>query len=322
MSGKYCLGISSSFCLALALAGRLFAQQDLQVMVNGPWAYAPDPSDNSRIVLVAPNSSHHKTYIFSGTDAGNLKGRKEINVGVYSLSMDKTDVLPSDVSRESPAVYTIQVPADRVTQVAKGTPPNNLPVPYVISLPKPTSFSTFLSPDGRFEGYSESKLYNSDSSHNHPDSVRPGIYTTWMVLHYGVASIPPTVQVKDPSGNSVPYPTDAKDGTLPGISIVTGDPKLENKDNECDYISLESFVGQRDLWGSPDLKYVRFPMEQLLPPGQQIHYQYSYGCRDDMVPPEVMRLAEGRLHILSGGSADCHLSQISVNSTVLAPSNK
>ncbi|HEY6767268.1 MAG TPA: hypothetical protein VI386_21120 [Candidatus Sulfotelmatobacter sp.] len=309
MNGKCRIRKAFSFCLTLVLAGPLFAQQDLQIMLNGPWAYyAPDPNNGNNIVLVTPVSPHHKTYIFGGTNAADLVDQTPAAPGVYTIKFSRDGgVLPDNTPKESPLVCTASSPASQAKLVAQGKPPSGVPV-YVISVPKPDGYTTYTSPTRDFEGYSESKVYASDSSKKRGESIPPALYTTWMVLHYGFKNVPSTITGSGPGGAF----TLSTNDTPSGVSIVASDPHKETGDNECDYISLESFSLQRDLWGT-DLKYARFPKESINPPGPQLHYHYDYdGCRDDAVPKPT-----GTLHGLSGGSADCHACQMGINGIVI-----
>lgn len=295
------------------------AQQDLEIMVNGPWSYVAN--DDTTIFLVAPGSMHHKTYIYAGTDAAEFAKPAHqgdvIPAGKLTLTFthDGTPIAyPSD--GEGATVYPARANTSRVNAVLKAKALTNpsAPQPYVILLPKPDSYSTFVDPNGHYDGFSESKVYISDQavmSNRHAQTIPPQLYTTWMVLHYGVKKFP--VDVTDSNGKKYTA-TDA----MPGISIIAGDPAMRH-DNACDYVSLESFNDQTVLWdlnaGSTSKRYARFPMETMLPPGQQIHYHYDYADCSDETPIIPARGGEKSPIVwgAAGGSADCHTHQMSIN---------
>ena len=286
-------------------AAPLFGQ-DLQIMVNGPWSYATDPAQPDRIFLVAPKSNHHKTYIFVGTDADQLAEQTELpQPGLYTLDFDRGGTpINNPTDGEGAAIYSATVDRSRVSDVLKGKAPTNPPAPqpYVISLPRPDSYTTFVDPNGNYEGFSESKVYTSSQAHNSPKSVPPQLYTTWMVLHYGVKGFPNTATATGPNGSTT-YTTTK---SLPGISIVSGDPRKNPHDNKCDYVSLESLNDQTALWNL-STRYAHFPLQTLIPRGKQIHYHYDYSCSD--TAPDMADQWHGE----AGGSADCHTSQLSIN---------
>lgn len=312
--------IALLFAMAALCVKPSAAQQDLQIMVNGPWSYVAN--DDKTIFLVAPGSMHHKTYIFAGTDAAEFAKPAHqgdvIPAGGLTLTFthDGTPITyPSD--GEGAAVYPAQANPSRVSAVLTGKALTNpsAPQPSVILLPKPDSYSTFVDPNGHYDGFSESKVYISDQAvmaNRHAQTIPPHLYTTWMVLHYGVKNFP--VDITNASNGTKYTATDA----MPGISIIAGDPAMRH-DNTCDYVSLESFNDQTALWdlnaGITSKRYARFPMETMLPPGQQIHYHYDYADCSDETPIIPLRGSEKSpiVWVAAGGSADCHTHQLSIN---------
>ena len=153
------------FAMAALCVKPSAAQQDLQIMVNGPWSYVAN--DDKTIFLVAPGSMHHKTYIFAGTDAAEFAKpahQGDVIPAVKDSHVRFTDdgtpiTYPSD--GEGAAVYTAQANPSRVSAVLTGKALTNpsAPQPYVILLPKPDSYSTFVDPNGHYDGFSESKQH-------------------------------------------------------------------------------------------------------------------------------------------------------------------
>jgi hypothetical protein len=294
------------FLMAL-LCARLSATQDFQIMVSGPWSYAENPQQPDRIFLVAPPSTHHKAYILAGPDAASFGGTvanpgKPIDPGNHTLDFPDSSypgtytAMPPD----APVVFHASVGAKKLSTILSNTSRQN----YVMSLPKPDDYSTYIDPAGKVDGYSESKVSTVDASVK--PSVQPQIYTTWMVLHYGVKKLPPFLKWTGPNSPPTISTTDsaARSGA---ISIVLGDPDLMDNDAHCDIISLESLHERNGLWGLTE--YARFPEQNGA--GQQIHYLYNYHCNDSTL--KSMTVDHTPMYSKSGGGADCHTAQLSIN---------
>jgi hypothetical protein len=286
------------------------AQVDLKIMVSGPWAYVANPSDKTRILIVAPTSAHHNAYIFAGTNAASfrlLMPPSQISNGPYRLDFDSSLRVPF-VGTPQKAITLLPFAVDQTKVSAILSDSSN----YVISLPVPDDYSTYIDPAGMIDGYSESRV--SASGITPPVPAPPTRYTTWMVLHYSVKALPVSLQQTGTASQSIA----TTDGTTPGgISIVLGDPNLQDFDPDCDAISLESFEGQSNLWKLTE--YARFPMQDNN--GKQIPGKYDFKHCSDSVPN--MKALNHRKkkdqstspNLLSGGGADCHAAQISINNT-------
>jgi len=293
--------IALLFVIALLCARPSAAQKDLQIMVSGPWAYVASASDKTRIFLVAPASAHHKTYIFPGTNAADFRnqGSYIIGNGLYRLDFDPSlkaayTPTPQEATVISPATVN---DLNKVSAIVSST--SN----YVISLPAPDDYSTYVDPLGLVDGYSESKVAPSSVTPSTP----PKVYTTWMVLHYSVKALPALLKQTGAANKSIATRDPA--GKAPGgISIVLGDPNLNDYDPYCDSISLESLNGQNSLWGLTE--YARFPKQDKY--GKQRHYLYDYTCSDSVPNMKAMGRAR-QMSLTSGGGADCHSYQISIN---------
>jgi hypothetical protein len=291
------------FALTLLLVLPSAAQTDLQIMVSGPWAYVASASDKTRIFLVAPPSAHHQAFIFAGTNAADFRkqGAYIVGKGLYQLDFDwnlKTAYTPTPQEAVVVPLATVN-DLNKVSAILSSM--NN----YVISLPVPDDYSTYVDPLGQVDGYSESKV-NANSV---TQSIAPKLYTTWMVLHYSVKSLPVSLQQTGTANKTIP--TRDPNGKAPGgISIVLGDPNLWDYDPDCDSISLESLQGQDSLWGLTE--FARFPKQDKT--GKQRHYLYDYyGCSDSVPNMEAMKHSKKQANSTSGGGADCHSHQYNIN---------
>jgi hypothetical protein len=291
--------IALVFVMALICAKPSAAQQDLQIMVSGPWSYVIDnvnAANRGRLLLIAPSKdlhghpSHHQVYLLPGVDATAFTTATTPTLtGIYKLDYDQTLKGTLPAQELEPAVLCGAKISNLVIGTVSASRGN-----YVISLPMPKSFSTYVDSSGTYFGYSESRV----STKTFNASVAPVNYTTWMVLHFGVKSIPSRITVNGTA--SAPISTNGK-----GISIVMGDPNPTDDDLTCDHVSLESVEERAGLWHSA--QFARFPEEEDST-GKQKHYQYDYSdCSDH--DPTVHPLG-------AAGSADCHACQMSISGAV------
>jgi hypothetical protein len=191
---------------------------------------------------------------------------------------------------------SISSPSTNVTPILANSSKTN----YVISLPIPNGYSTFSGPYGSSESeVSSTQITNAASA---PPQVR---YTTWMVLHYSVKTIPKLFQMTGSLNASVV-------SSSGGISIVLGDNGTY--DPKCDGVSLESVKERNQLWTLA--QYARFPMQSAQ--GVQEPGQYDFAdCPDSgpLLTKTELEVTSKRWR-LSPGSADCHTCQMSVNGAV------
>ena len=285
------LGRRALLCVMASLcAWPSFAQQDLQVMVSGPWSYATDTTYPNRLFLVAPGKSdHHKVYLLPGADPTVFKSGTPSPTGTYTLDYTAVKGTPATAYPNPPVLSGVSIgsPAKKVRPILVNKKNKN----YVISLPTPDGYSTYSGSMGT----SESEVSNKRISNA---TVEPKQYTTWMVLHYNVAQIPNSFRVS----NGASLPT-----TGGGISIVLGDPKDYDDDAICDHVSLESVKERNRLWHVK--QYARFP-KLLDPQGTQNHGMYDYDRCSDSNPKKYP------LDLGAAGSADCHASQGNVNNAI------
>jgi hypothetical protein len=302
------------FATASLCAWPSFAQQDLQVMVSGPWSYVTDTNYPGRLFLVAPGkSNHHKVYLLPGTDPTAFKSGTPSPTGTYTLDYTATKGHATKYSNP-PVLSGISIgsPATKVVSILVNKNNKN----YIISLPMPDGYSTYSGSMGTSE---------SEVSNKHIPNASVGApkqYTTWMVLHYNVVQIPDSFHLLD--GTKIPT-TGSSAGTFGGVSIVLGDPNDKDDDKICDHISLESVKERNQLWHVK--QHARFP--QVDDQGHQDHGNYDYSRCSDSNPkkyPKMTSRVEQKSCIdhvrdkdrclAAAGSADCHASQVSVNSAI------
>lgn len=300
--------------------------KDLEIMVNGPWTFVvyADPSlynGADRLYLVAPADETHFAGMWSGANAsmqnwaqilkqGGLPDNNQIlspsdsnSQYLYSASFSpKPDSLGS-ISEENESVYqaTTRVSQSDIRGLLLNLGTNR----YAISLPMPDSVKTYSGDYG--PGVAEIKLENKTNP-NLTTNARQ--YSTWTVLHYGVANMAASDSVamtySDKFGQhsfSLPIET-AKDldGSIQryGISIVLMGAPLcktstvdhlyyypksctkysefspaQSDDQKCDSLSGFSFANNAALWHMPE--HVLFPAEQDWE-GTQNPWNYRYDC--------------------------------------------
>jgi hypothetical protein len=288
------------------------AATDLQIMVSGPWAYVTN--DKTRIFLVAPQSMHHLAYIFAGTNAADFRNQttSQIGSGVYKLDYDPTlkGAYNGKPQKDATLIpFSVSDPTYINTVLSSS---GN----FVISLPMPDDWTTYVDPSGAVDGHSESKVASVSVTSKVPKKGTQ--YTTWLVLHYSMTTLPPSLQQTGTATANVPT-TDQQGKSPGGISIVLGDPDLLDNDRTCDGISLASFIAQNNLWHQT--QYARFPM--LDKNGKQKHGKYDYDdCSDSVPDMKAMERVKKenaesvQPNLFSGGGADCHGGQINVNNAL------
>jgi hypothetical protein len=302
------------------------AQNDLQILVTGPWSYVRDQTNYpNRLVLVAPaknsqgHASHHQVYSWSGTDVtanpSSVSSKVTLQPGIYTLDFDPSlKGMPISQGAKPTLCGASVTNAGNVDAGAVGA--SN----YVISLPIPDAYSTYIDPNGTYSGTSYSQVSANDITPINPATETQ--YTTLMALHYGVKSLPPSLTLNGPSlGGPVQLQTVDSTGKFSGgVSILAADPNLTDDDPWCDDISRQSIQERNSLWKITE--YARFPRFLLDSLGNYHQWpgHYDFSCSDS--PSSSSSLKEkkkvkhaGRRVILpnrSGGSADCHACQMSI----------
>jgi hypothetical protein len=258
---------SSRIALLLLAAIAVFitpaaAQQEVQIMVNGPWAYAPG-SSSSTIFIVAPMSAGHgPVVIFSGEHAenyppvanGTATGTRISVTGQFTLTISslaqciRTTPLPTETPQKAYPLPNVAAPL-----IQKAI--NN---GFAISLPKPCYATTMADNFSRIDTVSP--------------PLKEGSYTDWMILHYFVNAVD-----KITIGGQPILFKQVDVGPFPAVTIAMGPMTGNISDSQCDSMSVASFLDEALLFGQN--LHVHFP--RLLPPdpGTQTHH-YIFGCDD------------------------------------------
>jgi hypothetical protein len=267
MNERYFQALSKVFFLLLAVVVLIkpaAAQQEVQIMVNGPWAYvaSPLPSPTPAIFIVAPVAPHHgPVKIFPGEDADQFNTVTSWPMidtpGQYALDFPhRMDCGPAPTG--SPArPYPLPVMDNGIIQMAIKGSTNG----FAISIPKPCYYTSAIE--------SRSKISKQDTT-----GLPEGTYTTWMILHYWVDNVGQATVHIGGSNKFVPFQNnEARD--VPAISIVLGSDLPGDTSPRCDSTSVASVKTEGALF-QQDL-HVHFP--RLVAPGNQTH-DYVPGCQD------------------------------------------
>ena len=112
-----------------------------------------------------------------------------------------------------------------------------------------------------------------------------------------------------------------------GITIVSGDPNAYDDDLQCDTISSESVAERNSVWSLH--QYAAFPEESDMTGHQTHHYRPCPSSSMSMNSKSKMTASQkkefciahdgtpaGDKCMVSGGSADCHACQMTVNGAI------
>ena len=290
----------------------LWGQDDLQIVVTGPWSYYTQ--DKKTLYLIAPGNSSHKFYLYEGGDVARWvppTGAPSRPAGIYAIGFDS-----SYQKGSRPTTGRGASPLELSNVCATANTPSNIKsvisdkTNYIVQLPYPDKFSTFEDPKDLWDGYSESRAEPVGSANNVTGLTPAALYTTTMVLHYWVkGGIPSHINLSVNSGTSAPIATSFP-ATDPaeGITIVSAAIEL-SASWPCDDMSLDSVDERNALLGIS--QHVLFP-EVVDINGDQSH-RYHYGCTQSKSSTD-----SHASHPVAASSADCHACQMSINAAIPA----
>lgn len=257
------------------------AQQEVQIMVSGPWAYVPgptptpplpNPTPTPAIVIAAPQIDHHgDIQIFSGEDADEFNsiplGTDVITIGhnqpgKYTLiisGLADCDPVPNPAPTPTPQAFPLTVASVDVDNVLQAPSKG-----FAILIPKPCYYTSFLE--------SRSRLAVEPNSITQDDPP----HTTWMVLHYKAnCGVTPIASIQELANSSAKFHSnDLLDPAA--ISIVLGADTQKESNRRCDSLSGQSVRLEAGLFGAT-LHY-QFP--RVLKSGEQSH-DYKLDCTDN-----------------------------------------
>ncbi|MGB6385338.1 MAG: hypothetical protein WBD25_16510 [Terriglobales bacterium] len=102
------------------------ATQQVFVIFEGPWAFAPDPKDANSVIAMAPKTTRHRDLFIQRWD-------KQLGAGVYDLSMPARSGSPAGTL--DPNILRVKIDAAAVQHVL-----DTKLVRYAIRLPKPEAY--------------------------------------------------------------------------------------------------------------------------------------------------------------------------------------
>ncbi len=239
----------------------------LLITVAGPWSYAEDPRDSTRVVLIAPHPSNHRdAHLHPKPDSADPflpMGQYRLDIANLAAPCDRTTLLGSEVPAN---VFPLNNINPSVIQGAIQNPGSR----YVISLPKPCYYST--------EETSYSIISPTPITISATDAEGKA-YTTMMILHYFLTAAAPATLTLMPDGGATSTSAVQFENNKIGIEIRAD---VLPGDDLCDTMSAESFDKEIDLFTMSQKFYLWFPDmdgngDQL---GNKGHY--SDGCQNQM----------------------------------------
>jgi hypothetical protein len=167
------------------------ASEDVQVWVEGPWAYAPDPrTGHNGIVLIAPSGDaidhfapavQYKAgdFSLSTTVTGYAQGYAEIAI----KNMTSPSPCPAPCSFSKPTA----VPVDKKNLISLINKPGSN---YVISLPTPDYYEQAVVGESRLRyGWWKECHPTPTSTSTCGSSSNQDMFASQMILHYSVSTL-------------------------------------------------------------------------------------------------------------------------------------
>jgi hypothetical protein len=286
------------------------AQTAVEIEIAGPWSYATDPADSSRVVIIAPKG--HTMAMFTGEDVSQYSGVAAQPLGAHRLDFVKLSCA-STPAPSSFFLYPVNGISLQTIQNAVSSTST-----FSISLPKPCSYESQSISLFKYNGLRPVTTSDPESS-----------FTSSMTLHYDVAATTTGGVLDGPTGKPIPFGSNGGT-TKKAISIVLYEDA--DPDTVCDHHSATAFDSTLALWGATRV-YRIFP-QLLYTPGtnynQQIPGSYSPTCSQTLdgsstsqtgnnhpkaKRPKINAIA-AKQWPRSPGRADCHAAQINVNGVV------
>jgi hypothetical protein len=295
---------------AAASSTAAIAQTAVEIEIAGPWSYAPDPTDPTRVVVVAPKG--HAMSVFTGDNVSLYVNQTAPPLGPHRLDF-------ASVSCGSPApassffLYPVNGVSSQNIQNAESSTST-----FSVSLPKPCSYEDQAESVFKYNGMRDVTTSDPERS-----------FTTSMTLHYEVAAT--TTGAVFDSATGTPITFGSNSGTTKkAISIVLYLDMAP--DTACDSQSADAFDSTLTLWGVAPVHRV-FPQLSYTPGStynQQIPGSYTLTCSQTLNGPATAVTNNQHSNVkrpkknaiapkdwpLSPGRADCHAAQVNVNGVV------
>ena len=278
-----------------------------EIDVAGPWSFATDPNDETRVVIIAPNLALHTVGILSGGDVGIFTGAFKPSAGSYTLQIPNFDHMKCQTATPPPlssGPYRVSVLPTTV-KTALG-----LASVFAISLPMPCSYESYVE--------ARAKIDTNAITAGTPE----GSYSTWLVLHYVLPNPPSPTSVVNSAGAIVipkiafnSSPSTHPSTSSYAISLVLFDDGSMSEDSVCDQHSADTFDGVvKGLWGQSSLyrlfPELYMPSPSLTDPQEQTHRYHLDTCHTSIsaghaaMAPSPGRLVIDSIQLLRGQLRD------------------
>ena len=199
------------------------AQFPLCINFNGPWAFIPDPDDQSKIVAIAPYIKDHQNAYVAGTNEA------PVLTGVYEVAG-----LPSFTITPNPQLVMVN---DTIGSAAfKSVMQNAGGVRYAIRLPMPMDLNAY-----RVAREAVAKTWPVPN----PGTTEKINYTTHMTLRYLVSDFG-GIKVTGKTDAKVPFTFNPSVGVTGTLDIGVG-PLYDLQDDSCHNHGKTAFKAMVDL---------------------------------------------------------------------------
>lgn len=181
--------------------------EKLFAIFEGPWGFAPDPSDPNSVLAMAPwTNYHHKLFVKASYN-------KELEAGVYDLSLPARTAPPAGTV--DPDILRAKIDANDVKRVLADKFHR-----YVIRLPKPEAYI----PEDRYP--------SSVGPNPHPlaNGVQAKPWATGVSLQYTVGSLNTSQLAGTPDTGT--FPTFPLQVDTPDISFILH-PQHYDQNDKC-----------------------------------------------------------------------------------------
>jgi hypothetical protein len=315
MTPRFWRALSSSFevfLLYCCLVSAGAAQTNVEIELVGPWSYVQDPTDASRVIVIAPQMGHIMA-VFKGDNPFDYSNDTEPAAGRHRFDFVTTPCVSAPASNHY--LYPLNgIAAKTITDaLALGSV-------YWLSVPKPCSYESTL--ESRFK-------YNSLQPVNQTDAERS--FTTWMILHYNVADPSVPADFDRGTGSASTFQFGSNSGSnKKAISVILYVDLSIGPDTRCDLHSAVIFDSVLAMWKIPHV-YRAFPMLKATINSNQQLSSYDYTCNQRDADPSKMFVANSsenqrrkanlsrsrKQQRRAPGRADCHAAQVNVNGVVM-----
>jgi hypothetical protein len=295
---------------AAATSTAAIAQTAVEIEIAGPWSYVQDPTDPTRVVIVAPKG--HAMAVFKGDNVSLYANQTAPPLGSHRL-----DFASLSCGSPAPASSFFLYPVNGVSSQNIQNAVSSTSA-FSISLPKPCSYENQTESVFKYSGRRDVTTSDPERS-----------FTTSMTLHYEVVATTTGAVFDSAAGTPIPFGSNSGT-TKKAISVVLYLDMAP--DTACDSQSATAFDSTLTLWGIVPVHRI-FPQLSYTPGSaynQQIPGSYTPTCSQTLdgsatavtnnthskVKRPKLNAIAPRQGPLSPGRADCHAAQVNVNGVV------